>query len=96
MYSECCTKIKRYGIAEGRPNETSVYRAADDAFNYIYKRYPKKIIVMGLSIGTGPACYIAEKYSANVKGLYLFAPLSSIKDMAAEYHQLGRYFVADR
>ena len=40
------------------------------------------IIVMGRSLGSGPASHLAAKYSPS--GLVLLSPLTSIKSVAAE------------
>ena len=43
----------------------------------------KNIIVMGRSMGTGPACYLASKYSPS--GLALISPYTSIRKVAEHF-----------
>lgn len=54
-----------YGLTDGKPSEKAVYHSADIAYSFLtkVKKYkPEDIVVMGFSIGTGPACYTAEKH----------------------------------
>lgn len=55
-----------YGVYLGNANEESVLNDADRVMNYITKVLEWKtqdVIVMGRSIGTGPATYLASKYT---------------------------------
>lgn len=59
-----------YGLSGGTPTEKGCYETAESAYSFltIQKKFkPENIIVLGRSLGTGPACYLAEKYP--VKGL---------------------------
>ena len=54
-----------YGYSEGKPTETGVYRAADAAYRYLtdtLRVKPSDLILYGYSIGTGPSCYLTERY----------------------------------
>ncbi len=67
-----------YGRTPGEPTEKSVYAAAETAFrNLVEERgfAEGDVVVCGYSIGSGPACYLAEKH--DVGGLLLFAPFKS-------------------
>lgn len=58
---------------------------ADATLDYLVrvrKISPDEIFVLGRSIGTGPAAYLASK--TRVAGLILESPFSSIEDAAAE------------
>ena len=62
-----------------KPSEQFVYSDCDAALWFLNNclRIPmKKIVVYGRSLGSGPSCYLAEKYE--VGGLILQTPLSSI------------------
>lgn len=47
------------------------------------------IVVVGRSMGTGPACHIAAKY--NPRGLVLISPYTSLRRVAE--HFVGFYLV---
>jgi pimeloyl-ACP methyl ester carboxylesterase len=67
-----------YGRSPGRPTERSVYAAAVTAFrNLVEERgfAPSNIVVCGYSIGSGPACFLAERH--DVGGLLLVSPFKS-------------------
>ncbi len=67
-----------YGRTPGKPSEASVYTAAETAFRYLTDDCgfsESNIVVVGYSIGSGPSCYLAEKY--DVRGLLLYAPFKS-------------------
>jgi pimeloyl-ACP methyl ester carboxylesterase len=54
-----------YGLSAGKPSEQSAYAAAETAYRFLTERCgvaPSDIIVLGRSIGSGPACYLAEKF----------------------------------
>ncbi len=67
-----------YGRTPGKPTEASVYSSAETAFRHLVDNCgfaESNILVAGHSIGSGPACYLAEKH--DVGGLLLFAPFKS-------------------
>lgn len=69
-----------YGGRSGTPTQSTILRAADEAINSIPKNCA--IYVVGESLGTGPACYLAGKYSEKVKGVYLVAPYNNMAGAA--------------
>lgn len=67
-----------YGTSTGEPSEKGVYAAAEAAFRYLTeeKGYPPESITLyGRSLGSGPACWLAERYP--VSGLILDGAFSS-------------------
>lgn len=63
--SVLCIAYPGYGLSVGDATEQGCYDAADAAYRYLtetQKFTPSQISVLGYSIGTGPACYLAEKY----------------------------------
>ena len=68
-----------YGPAPGKPTEKSVYAAAETAFRHLVEERgfaPSNIVVCGYSIGSGPACWLAERHP-DVGALLLIAPFKS-------------------
>jgi fermentation-respiration switch protein FrsA (DUF1100 family) len=75
-----------YGLSTAiSPNESTVDEDADAALGYVLQRRGipiGKIVLLGRSIGSGPATYLASK-NAGLGGLILESPFSSIDDAAA-------------
>lgn len=68
-----------YGPSAGKPSEQGVYASADAAYAYLTQTLgvaETNLVVMGLSIGGGPACYFAEKHPV-VDGLILQSTFTS-------------------
>jgi len=67
-----------YGLTKGTPTEQSVYDTAEAAYRFLVEEQkfaPEDIVVMGRSLGGGPASYLAEKYP--VGGLILESTFTS-------------------
>lgn len=87
-----------YGICEGEATENSVLTDASKVLNYVLnvlKRQPDDVIVMGRSIGTGPACYLAS--IAKVGALVLISPHTSIQGVVKfMFGSILQYVVKER
>jgi fermentation-respiration switch protein FrsA (DUF1100 family) len=71
-----------YGGSDGLPSEAGVYHDARAAYDWAVARTPaKKLVVLGESLGGGPACELAS--TREVGGLILLSTFTSIADMAA-------------
>jgi abhydrolase domain-containing protein 17 len=76
-----------YGIYRGK--DCSANKIKEDAitvFKYImnsFKIKEKNVLVFGRSIGTGPACFLAESYQ-NIKALILQSPYTDISVVAED------------
>mmetsp|Transcript_73037 Transcript_73037/g.237510 ORF Transcript_73037/g.237510 Transcript_73037/m.237510 type:complete len:557 (+) Transcript_73037:127-1797(+) len=78
-----------YGICPGIANEESVKKNAFLAFEFLLKvlKWPQdEIIILGRSIGCGPATAIAAQN--RVYGLILICPFLSVRELCREY--IGR------
>ncbi len=67
-----------YGSSTGTPSEEAAYRDAEAAFRYLVEDCgiaPDRIVSIGFSLGSAPACYIAARHP--VKALVLCAPMAS-------------------
>ncbi len=72
-----------YGDRAGHATQTSLFQAADDAFRSLPKSVPTYLI--GESLGTGVAAYLAGAHSNEVSGVLLFAPYNSLVDVAQHH-----------
>ena len=69
-----------YGLSTGRPSDASFKRMALAAYDALSSRADvTEIVVLGYSIGTGPANYVASK--RDVSGLILMAPYAEGADL---------------
>jgi len=77
-----------YGKSEGQiSSESQFYSDVQTAFDEISKPYKEKaIIILGYSIGTGPAAWLASQNSADL--LILQAPYYSIKDLKNQWYPI--------
>jgi len=73
-----------YADRPGQPGEETFYRAADEAFHLLGTNTP--IYLLGESLGTGVAAYLAGTCPASVAGVVLFAPYNRLEDVA-QYHE---------
>ncbi|CAA6693699.1 MULTISPECIES: alpha/beta hydrolase [unclassified Lentimonas] len=54
-----------YGTSTGKASEKGVYAAADAAYHYATQTLnftPEQITLYGRSLGSGPSCWLAERY----------------------------------
>lgn len=71
-----------YENRPGSPSEKSIDAAADEAIDLLPTNAP--IYLVGESLGTGVASYLAGKYSNKVSGVVLLAPYNSLVAVAHE------------
>eukprot|EP01083_Nonionella_stella_P008146 23515_1 len=71
-----------YGLSEGDiPSEMTLYADIESVYNHLIQTLHIKsehIILYGASLGTGPTCYFASKYSKHIGGVILQSPFKSI------------------
>lgn len=78
-----------YGKSEGIPSEKGLYQNALDVYDHVIKEYklqPENIIVVGRSLGSSVAAYLAA--NRNISGLVLITPFDSIENIAAQQYKL--------
>lgn len=85
-----------YGRSDGQPTEAGCYAAADAAYEWLTRTRelpPNKIIILGESLGSGPAVDLASRQPH--AGLILLCPFTSVPDMAQEIYPWlpGRWLV---
>jgi pimeloyl-ACP methyl ester carboxylesterase len=72
-----------YEDRPGKPTEQSLFRAADEALRLLGTNKP--VFVLGESLGTGVASYLAGTYPDRVAGVVLIAPYNRLA-AAAQFH----------
>lgn len=82
-YSLLLMPYRGYGVNDGKPNESSLFQDAELIYDYILQRPdidPQRIVVMGRSIGSGVAVYIAK--GRKTQGVILVTPYDSLLSVA--------------
>ena len=69
-----------YGARDGSPSQKSFFEAADGALSLLKNQ--GSVYVMGESLGTGVASYLAGTHPETVKGMLLIAPYNNLTDVA--------------
>jgi pimeloyl-ACP methyl ester carboxylesterase len=85
-WSLALMNYRGYGLSEGKPTEKNLYTDAISIYDYFTKRDDidkKRIVVMGRSLGTGVATYLAKMRP--VKALILVSPYDSLLSVAKEH-----------
>jgi uncharacterized protein len=72
-----------YADRRGKPTEDALEQSASEAFECLAAQRP--IYLVGESLGTGVAAYLAGKYPHRTQGVVLLAPFNSMVDLG-KYH----------
>lgn len=83
-------EYRGYGQSTGWPTESGLYEDADAYWRAVVNREnvgPERILLFGLSLGSGPATYLAERNKA--KTLTIVAGYSSIPDVVSDRWIIG-------
>jgi pimeloyl-ACP methyl ester carboxylesterase len=87
-----------YGVYEGDVNEDKVFSDAKRVIEFVKNVLfwnTKDVIVMGRSIGSGPACYLASTYK--IGALVLISPYTSIRGVVKYmFGRLSQYLIKER
>ena len=79
------------------PSEEQIYADAELAYRFVIKKThlrQKDIIILGRSLGSGPATYLASKFQPG--GLILMSPLTSIKHIATSKVGFFSFLIANQ
>ncbi|MFO1478355.1 MAG: alpha/beta fold hydrolase [Verrucomicrobiota bacterium] len=71
-----------YADRPGKPTEKSIEAAAADALLSLPPDKP--VVLVGSSLGTGVACWLAGQYPARISGVILLAPFTSLVDVGRD------------
>ena len=85
-----------YEDRPGSPSQDSLFNAADEAFRTLSSNRP--IYLVGESLGTGVASYLAGTYSNEIAGVVLISPFNRLTDVAQDHYPLlpVRLLLVDR
>jgi fermentation-respiration switch protein FrsA (DUF1100 family) len=76
-----------FGASTGSPTEAGLYSDGETAYRWLAARVePKRIVLMGESLGTGIAVWLASRQPA--AALILQSPYTSVADLAARSYPL--------
>ena len=75
-----------YGAKKGRPSEVTLKAGATHALESLLKADSRPVYVIGESLGSGVASYLAGAFPEQVAGLLLVTPFSSLVDVAAHHY----------
>jgi pimeloyl-ACP methyl ester carboxylesterase len=83
-FSVLSIDYRGFGMSSGIASEAAMYADAEAAFDSLVDRgiAPERIILLGHSLGSGPAVFLATRRRA--AALVLFGAFTSIPDAAAE------------
>ena len=93
-----------YGTSSHKPNEAGVYAAVDAVYRYSTETLnftPEQIALYGYSLGSGPACWLAEHYPVDrliLEGAYTstFRVISRIRLLPFDkFDSLSRFETID-
>jgi uncharacterized protein len=72
-----------YADRAGSPGQKSIFRAADEAFQLLGTNRP--VYLLGESLGSGVAAYLAGTYTNKIAGIILLSPYNRLASVA-QYH----------
>jgi pimeloyl-ACP methyl ester carboxylesterase len=75
-----------YGARKGRPSAATFKTAAAQALESLMRADARPIFLIGESLGSGVASFLAGTFPEQVAGLLLVTPFSSLADLAAHHY----------
>lgn len=77
-----------YGAREGSPSEEVIKSAASRALQDLLAADVRPVFIIGESLGSGVASYLAADFPEQVAGLLLVTPFTSLPDVAAQLYPI--------
>ncbi len=75
-----------YGARPGEPSEDDIKAAASRALEGLLASDARPVYLVGESLGSGVASYLASSFPEQVRGLLLVTPFTSLTDVAATHY----------
>jgi alpha-beta hydrolase superfamily lysophospholipase len=75
-----------YGAREGTTSEANFQTTATQALETLLAADSRPVFILGESLGSGIASYLAASFPQQVAGLLLVTPFSSLVDVAAHHY----------
>lgn len=72
-----------YGDRPGAPSQESLFRAGAEGLSLLGTNCP--VYLVGESLGSGVACYLAGTFSNRVAGVFLLSPFNRLTDVARQH-----------
>ena len=94
-YTVYLVNYRGYGKSQGKPTEQGLFSDAISIYDQILELH-SSISLMGRSLGSGVAAYLASK--RNIKQLFLLTPYDSLAEVAQTHYPYfpTRYLLKDR
>lgn len=95
FFNLVCPEYKGYGIRKGQETEIDCNKMAEKCLLYAF-HLKKPVIIIGYSIGSGPATFLSARYNKLIRGLVLINPFISIKKVGLEKFGIPALFMKER
>ncbi len=76
-----------YGARSGHPSEETIKQAADEAVQQL-RETDLRVFLLGESLGSGVATYLAGTYPDEIAGLFLITPFTSLVDVGRHHYPI--------
>jgi uncharacterized protein len=95
-FDVCILEYPGYEDRSGSPSQKNIFHAADEAFQLLPTNRP--VYLVGESLGSGVASYLAGTYSNQIAGVILISPFNCLTDVAQNHFPLlpVRLLLVDR
>lgn len=77
-----------YGARQGRPSEERFKAAAGEALAGLLGENYDRLFLVGESLGTGVATYLAGRYADRIAGLLLITPFTSLVEVGRKHYPI--------
>ncbi len=77
-----------YGARPGSPSELNIKQAATEAIEALLEESQHPLYLVGESLGSGVAAWLASTFPAHVAGLLLVTPFTNLPDVASHHYAL--------
>jgi pimeloyl-ACP methyl ester carboxylesterase len=75
-----------YGARPGKPSESDIKTGATNALKALLANDPAPIYLVGESLGSGVATYLAGRFREQIAGILLVTPFTSLADVASTHY----------